>query len=29
VVERGRLATIDLGPVLERHNRLARELVSG
>ncbi len=29
VVEHGRLATIDLGPVLERHNRLARELVSG
>jgi cytosine/adenosine deaminase-related metal-dependent hydrolase len=29
VVDGGRLATIDLGPVLERHNRLARELVSG
>jgi cytosine/adenosine deaminase-related metal-dependent hydrolase len=28
VVDRGRLATIDLPPVLERHNRLARELVS-
>lgn len=29
VVEDGRLATIDLRTVLERHNRLARELVSG
>lgn len=29
VVEEGRIATIDMGPVLERHNRLARELVSG
>ncbi|HMD62283.1 MAG TPA: 8-oxoguanine deaminase [Opitutaceae bacterium] len=29
VVEGGRLATVDLGPVLERHNRLARKLVSG
>jgi len=29
VVERGRLATIDLGAVLELHNRMARELVSG
>jgi hypothetical protein len=29
VVEDGRLATVDLGPILERHNRLARELVSG
>jgi cytosine/adenosine deaminase-related metal-dependent hydrolase len=29
VVEQGRLATIDLQAVLERHNRLARELVSG
>jgi len=29
VVEDGRLRTIELGPVLERHNRLARSLVSG
>jgi cytosine/adenosine deaminase-related metal-dependent hydrolase len=29
VVEGGRLATIELGPVLERHNRLARKLASG
>ncbi|HXQ81713.1 MAG TPA: 8-oxoguanine deaminase [Opitutaceae bacterium] len=29
VVEEGRLATIDLPAVLERHNRLARTLVSG
>jgi cytosine/adenosine deaminase-related metal-dependent hydrolase len=29
VVERGRLATVDLPVVLERHNRLARGLVSG
>jgi 8-oxoguanine deaminase len=29
VVERGRLATIELEPVLERHNRLARGLVAG
>jgi len=29
VVEGGRLATIDLAPVLERHNQLARRLVSG
>ena len=29
VVEEGRLATVDLVPHLERHNRLARRLVSG
>jgi cytosine/adenosine deaminase-related metal-dependent hydrolase len=29
VVGEGRLATLDLPPVLERHNRLARQLVSG
>ena len=26
VVREGQLATLDLGPLLERHNRLAREL---
>ncbi|MBN1954907.1 MAG: 8-oxoguanine deaminase [Anaerolineae bacterium] len=29
VVEGGRLLTIDLGPVVERHNRIAQELVAG
>ena len=29
VVEEGRIATVDMGLVLERHNRLARELVGG
>ncbi len=29
VVDQGRLATVDLPRVLERHNRLARQLVSG
>jgi len=29
VVEDGHLLTLDLGPVIERHNRIARELVSG
>ncbi len=29
VVRDGRLATLDLGPLLERHNRLARQLVAG
>jgi 8-oxoguanine deaminase len=29
VVENGRIATVDLPVVLERHNRLARELVAG
>ena len=29
VVRRGNLATIDLGPQVERHNRLARELARG
>lgn len=28
VVQDGQLLTVDLGPVIERHNRLARELVS-
>jgi cytosine/adenosine deaminase-related metal-dependent hydrolase len=27
VVEEGHLLTVDLGPVIERHNRIARELV--
>jgi len=29
VVEEGRLTTLDLGPVIERHNRIARGLVTG
>ena len=29
VVEDGHLLTVDLGPVIERHNRIARELVTG
>jgi 8-oxoguanine deaminase len=29
VVEDGQLLTIDLGPVVERHNRISRELVEG
>ena len=29
VVEDGHLLTVDLGPVIEQHNRIARELVSG
>ncbi|HEY4990255.1 MAG TPA: 8-oxoguanine deaminase, partial [Opitutaceae bacterium] len=29
VVEEGRLTTVDLGKVLERHNRLSRKLVAG
>ena len=29
VVERGRLVTLDLGPLVERHNRLARRLARG
>jgi len=29
VVEDGRLLTVDLGPVIERHNRLARQIVAG
>jgi cytosine/adenosine deaminase-related metal-dependent hydrolase len=29
VVERGQLATVDLGPLVERHNRLAQTLASG
>jgi len=29
IVEDGHLLTVDLGPVIERHNRIARELVSG
>jgi 8-oxoguanine deaminase len=27
VVEDGQLLTVDLGPVIERHNRMSRELV--
>jgi len=27
VIEDGHLLTVDLGPVIERHNRIARELV--
>jgi cytosine/adenosine deaminase-related metal-dependent hydrolase len=29
VVEDGHLLTVDLGPVVERHNRIARDLVTG
>ena len=29
VVEDGHLMTVDLGPVIERHNRIARDLVTG
>jgi cytosine/adenosine deaminase-related metal-dependent hydrolase len=29
VVEDGNLTTVDLGPVVERHNRISREMVSG
>lgn len=29
VVEDGHLATLELGPVVERHNRISRELVRG
>lgn len=29
VVEDGQLLTVDLGPVVERHNRIARDLVTG
>ena len=29
VVREGRLATVDAGPLVERHNRLARILVGG
>jgi 8-oxoguanine deaminase len=29
VIEDGQLLTVDLGPVVERHNRIARELVEG
>mgnify|MGYP000187056441 CR=1 FL=1 len=29
VVEDGQLLTVDLGPLVERHNRIARELVNG
>jgi 8-oxoguanine deaminase len=29
VVREGQLATLDAGPLVERHNRLARALVSG
>ena len=29
VIEDGRLLTVDLGPVIERHNRISRDLVEG
>ena len=29
IVEEGHLLTVDLGPVIERHNRIARALVRG
>jgi cytosine/adenosine deaminase-related metal-dependent hydrolase len=29
VIEDGNLLTVDLGPLIERHNRIAREMVSG
>ena len=29
VVEEGRVATVDMGPVVERHNRLAAALARG
>jgi hypothetical protein len=29
VVREGQLTTVDLGPLLEQHNRLARALVNG
>jgi hypothetical protein len=29
VVREGRLATVDAGPLVERHNRLAQALVAG
>lgn len=29
VIEDGKLLTVDLGPLIERHNRIAREIVSG
>ena len=29
VVREGRLSTVDLGPLIERHNRLARQLAAG
>jgi cytosine/adenosine deaminase-related metal-dependent hydrolase len=29
VIEDGKLLTVDLGPVIERHNRIARAMVSG
>jgi hypothetical protein len=29
IVREGQLTTIDLGPLLETHNRLARALVNG
>jgi len=29
VVREGRLTTLDLGPLLQRHNRLARQLAGG
>ncbi len=29
VVENGELRTIDLGPVIERHNRISRKMIRG
>jgi hypothetical protein len=29
VVREGQLATLELGPLVERHNRLARRLLDG
>jgi cytosine/adenosine deaminase-related metal-dependent hydrolase len=29
VVREGRLSSVDLGPLIERHNRLARQLAAG
>ena len=29
LVRDGRLTTVDVGPLVERHNRLAREMVDG
>jgi cytosine/adenosine deaminase-related metal-dependent hydrolase len=29
VVQEGRLTTVEMGPVIERHNQIAREMVNG
>jgi 8-oxoguanine deaminase len=29
IVERGQLTTVDLGPLVEHHNRLARAMLAG